>query len=73
MADVVLISIALAPSLLHHNEVGITYPTTSNLKMEPIRFVPLYYMAMPQSMVTITKAPFETTPFHIVVSIRFRP
>jgi hypothetical protein len=46
VADVVPISIALAPNLLHHNNVGIIYPGTSNLRMEPIRFVPLYSMAM---------------------------
>jgi hypothetical protein len=70
MADVVLVSIVPTPSLLHHNDVRITYPTIFNLRT--IRFVPLYYMAMPQSMVTITKAPFVTTLVHIVVSMKFK-
>jgi hypothetical protein len=47
MADVVLFFIAPTPSLLHHNNVGITYRGTSNLRMELVRFVPLYSMAMP--------------------------
>jgi hypothetical protein len=34
MANVVLISIAPTPSMLHHNDVGITYPTIFNLRME---------------------------------------
>jgi hypothetical protein len=36
MADVVLVFIAPTPILLHHNNVGITYPGTSNLRMELI-------------------------------------
>jgi hypothetical protein len=39
-------SITLTLSMLHHNNVGVTYPGTSNLRMEPVRFVPLYYVAM---------------------------
>ncbi len=54
MADVVPIFVALAPNLCHHNNVGVTYTRTSNFKVEPIRFVTLYFMAMPHSMVTIT-------------------
>jgi len=53
-ADVVPIYVALAPSLFHHHNVGITYARTSNFKVEPIRFVPLYSMAMSHSMVTFT-------------------
>jgi hypothetical protein len=34
-----------APSLLHHNDVGITYPIILNLRMELVRFVPLYFVA----------------------------
>jgi hypothetical protein len=47
VADVILVSIAPAPSLLHHNDVGVTYLVISNLKMEPLRSIPLYFMAMP--------------------------
>ncbi len=47
MVDVVPIFVTLAPNLLHHNNVGVTYVGTFNFKMEPIRSVPLYFMAMP--------------------------
>ncbi len=55
MADVVPISVAPAPNLCHHNNVGIiTNAKTSNFRVEPIRFVALYFVAMPHSMVIIT-------------------
>ncbi len=73
MVDVVPIFVPLAPSLFHHNDIGITYPTISNLRMESIRFVPLYSMAMPQSMVIVTEDPFVTTLIHIVVNMRSEP
>jgi hypothetical protein len=73
IADVVPIYIALAPSLLHTNNVGVIYPRTSNLRMELVTSVPSYYMAMPESMVIIIKVPFVTTPAHIVVGMRFKP
>jgi hypothetical protein len=34
--------------------------------MEPIRFMPLYFMVMPQSIITITKAPLILAPIHII-------
>jgi hypothetical protein len=73
VANVIPIFVALTPSLLHHNNVGVTYPRTSNLKMEPIGFVPLYFMAMPQSLVTIIEVPFITTRAHNVVSMKSKP
>ncbi len=73
MANVVPISVALVSNMLHHNNVGITYPRTSNLRMEPIKYVPLYFVAMPQFMVIITKAPFVTTLAYIVVNMRSKP
>jgi hypothetical protein len=54
--NVVLISIALVPSLLHQNNIGITYIRTSNFRMELIRSMPLYYVAMPQSIITVIEA-----------------
>jgi hypothetical protein len=45
--NVIPIFLAPPPSLLHHNNVGVTCPITSNLKMEPIRFVSLYFVAIP--------------------------
>jgi hypothetical protein len=47
MVDVVPIFVASTLSLLHHNHVGVTYARNSNFKMELIRFVPLYFVAMP--------------------------
>jgi len=41
--------------------------------MEPIRSIPLYFVAMLQFMVIVTKAPFVITPTHIVVSMRSKP
>jgi hypothetical protein len=72
MADVVPISITPIPNL-HHNNVGVTYVGTSKFKMEPIRYVPLYYVAMPQSMVITIETPFVTTPTHIVVGMGSKP
>jgi hypothetical protein len=66
MEDVVPIFVALAPNLFHHNNVGVTYVRTSNFRMEAIRFIPLYFMAMPHSMVIVTEAPFTTTLAHTI-------
>jgi hypothetical protein len=41
--------------------------------MEPIRFVPLYYVAMLKSMIIVTKAPFLSTPIRIIVGIKYKP
>jgi hypothetical protein len=47
MADVVPIFVAHVPSLLHQNNIGVTYAGTSNFKMEPVRSMSLYFVAMP--------------------------
>ncbi len=73
MVNVVLIFVAHLPNLLHHNNVGITYAGTSNFKMELVRFVPLYFVAMLQSMVTIVKVPFVITPTQTIVGMKSRP
>ncbi len=73
MANAIRIFVTLAPNLLHHNNVGIAYAKISNLKMELIRSVPLYSMAMPHTMVIITEAPFTTAPTHIIPGMRSRP
>jgi hypothetical protein len=41
--------------------------------MELIRSIPLYFVAMPQSMIIVTKAPFVLTPVHIVIGIKSKP
>jgi hypothetical protein len=43
MTNVIHISIVLAPILLHHNNVGVTYPKTSNLRMEPVKFYTIIF------------------------------
>ncbi len=73
VANVIPISVALVSNMLHQNNVGVTYPRTSNLRMEPVRSVPLYFVAMLQSIVIVTEAPFVTTPAHTNVSKRSRP
>jgi len=42
MANVIPIFVAPTPSLLHHNNVRVTYARTSNFRMEPVRSIPLY-------------------------------
>jgi len=43
MADVAPIFVAPTPNLFHHNNVGVTCAGTSNFKVEPVKFVPLFY------------------------------
>ncbi len=73
MANVVLIFLALVPNMLHHNNVGVTYVGTSNFRVEPIRSIPLYYVAMPHSMVIVIEVPFTTTLSHTIPSMRSKP
>ncbi len=73
VANVVHAFVAPTPSLLHHNNVGVTYPRISNLRMEPIRSILIYFVTMPQSMVIVIEVPFVIAPTHIVVSMRSKP
>jgi hypothetical protein len=73
MVNVVPISIAHAPNLFHHNNVGVTYARTFNFRMKPIRFVSLCFVAMFHSMVTVIEAPFTTTPAHTIIGMRSNP
>ncbi len=73
MADVVPISITLTQGLLHNTSIIITYAKTSNFRMEPIGFIPLYFVAMPQSMITVIEVPFVLAQVHSVVSIKSKP
>ncbi len=47
MVDVLSVSVTHVPSLLHQNNIGVTCEGIPKFKMEPIRFVPLYFVAMP--------------------------
>jgi hypothetical protein len=73
MADVVPIFITPTQSLLHNNNIGVTYKKTSNFRMEPLIFVPLYSMVMPRSMIIVIEVPFVSTLIHTIIGIRFRP
>jgi hypothetical protein len=73
MADVVLIFEAPIPSLLHQNNIGITYVRTSNLRMELIRYVPLFFVVRPQSIITIAKTSCVLTFVHIVDGVKSKP
>jgi hypothetical protein len=73
VVDVIFVFVALTPSLLHHNDVRVTYPTIFYLRMELVRFVPLYFVAMLQSMVIIIEVPFVATPIHIIVNVKSKP
>jgi hypothetical protein len=58
--------------LLQQNNIGVTYVRTSNFRMELMIFLPLYYVVMPQSIITITKAPFVLALVTNVGGIRSR-
>jgi len=73
VADVVLIYVAPAPSLLHHNNIGVTYAKISNFRMELVKFVPLYFVAMIQLIITVIETPFISTPIHNIVGIMSKP
>jgi hypothetical protein len=73
VVDVAFIFVACAPNLLHHNNIGNTFAKTSNFKMELVRSIPLYYVAMFQFMVTVIETPFIITLVHIVVGMKSRP
>jgi hypothetical protein len=47
VVNVIPISVVPVPSLLHQNNIGVTYVGTSNFRMEQIRFVRIYFVAMP--------------------------
>jgi hypothetical protein len=46
VAYVVPIFVTHAISMLHHNNIRVTYAKTSNFKMELVKFVPLYFVGM---------------------------
>jgi len=73
MANVVPISVAPAPNLFHHNNVGVTYVGISNFRVELVRSIPLYFVAMPHSMVIVIEVPFTTTLAHTITIIRSKP
>jgi len=73
VANVIPISIAPILSLLHQNNIGVTYAGPSNFGMELIRFVPLYFVAMVKSIIIVIKTLLISAPIHIVDGVRFKP
>jgi hypothetical protein len=73
VANIVPISAAITLNLLHHNNVGATYARTSNFKVEIIRLIPLYFVAMPHSTVIVIEIPFTIALAHTITSIRSIP
>jgi hypothetical protein len=59
--------------LLHQNNIGVTYVKTLNFRMELVRFMPLYFMAMPRSIIIVLEAPFILAFVHIVDGVKSRP
>jgi len=47
----------------------VTYAGIFNFKVEPIRFVPLYFVAMPHYMVIVIEVPLTTTLAHTIASM----
>jgi hypothetical protein len=73
VADVVPIFIAFVQSLLHQDNIGITYARTSNFKMELITSMPLYFEVMPQYIIIVNEASFVSAPVNIIVGIISKP
>jgi hypothetical protein len=73
MVDVVLISIIPPPNMLHHNNVEAIYARISNFSVELVRFVSLYFVAIPHFMVIVTKALFTTTLARTIIDMKFKP
>jgi hypothetical protein len=48
-------------------------PRTSNFRIEQVRFMAMYYVAMPQSIITIIEAPFVSALVTPVGSIKSKP
>ncbi len=71
--DVVPIFISLVQNLLQQKNIRVTYAWTSNFRMKLVRFMPLYFVVMPQSIITVIEVPFMLTPIIMVSGIRSRP
>jgi hypothetical protein len=70
--DAIFIFVIPIQSLLQQNNIGVTYARTSIFRMEPIRYVPLYYVVMAQSIITIIEVPFVSAPITTIGDIKSR-
>ncbi len=59
--------------MLQQKNIGITYVGTSNFKMELVKSVQLYFVVMPQVIITFIEVPFVLALITIVSNIRSRP
>ncbi len=66
-------NLGVCQNLLHHNNVGFTFVGITNFEVKRVISKPLYYVAMPHSMVIVTKAPFTIALAHTIVGMKFRP
>jgi hypothetical protein len=73
VANVIPIFVAPIPSLLHQNNIGVTYATPLNFKMELVKSMPLYCLAMPQFVITTTKALLLPTPIYTANGVKSKP
>jgi len=67
------ISITPIPSLLHQNNIGVTYVGPSNFIMEPIISMPLHFMVMPQSIIIAIETSFVSILIHTIDGVKSRP
>jgi hypothetical protein len=71
--DVVLIFVVPIQSLLQLNNIGVTYARTSIFRMEPVRSMPLDFMAMPLSIITIIEVSFVSALVTTTGGIKSKP
>ncbi len=70
--NVIPIFVAHVQSLLHQDNIRVTYARTSNFRMELVTSMPLYFVAMPQSIILVIEALFVLMPINITIGIRSR-
>ncbi len=73
VANILPIFVDLVPNLLHHNNVGVNYVRIFNFKMELVRSIPLYFVAMPHSIIIVIEILFTTTTTHTILGMRSKP
>jgi hypothetical protein len=70
VVDVIHVSIALILNMLHQNHIGVTCERTSNFRMESVRSMPLYFVAMPQFIIIVIEPSFLLAPIHTIDGAR---
>jgi len=70
VVDVVPIFITHVQSLLDQDNIGVTYARTSNFKMELVTSMPLYFVVMPEFIITIIEVLFISMLVNTIVGIK---